>query len=242
MGLSSKKGHGGCGLQAGSFRVRRSYPNFWTYYLKLLAHGYTHENAREALELRREGKNSGKVPEKARGAGRSPESTTDVGTNQQKKRTDCAWGGRYVWCEVKEGQEKPTQNQTRVTGGGGILRGRRQPPAGFCPAPAVRPLPARPRPSTVPTPDSSLLVPLLLVLLRLRVFYTLHFTYCILHFTFFLLHTTYYILHTTHYTHLHNVLQGPLCFWPGLSLTAWLTGCSGIVCFFLEAKNNFKIK
>ena len=112
MGLSPKKGHSGCGLQAGSFRVRRSYPNFWTYYLKLLAHGYTHENAkwqaRECFELRKEEKNSGKVPEKARGAGRSPESTTDVGANQQKKETDCAWGGRYVWCEVKEGQEKPT--------------------------------------------------------------------------------------------------------------------------------------
>ena len=86
MGLSPKKGHRGCGLQAGSFWVRRSYPDFWTYYLKLLAHGYTHENAkwqaREAFELRREEqKNSGKVPEKARGAGRSPESTTDVGLN-----------------------------------------------------------------------------------------------------------------------------------------------------------------
>ena len=84
---------GGCGLQAGSFRVMRSYPNFWTYYLKLLAHGYTHENAkwqaREAFELRREEKNSGKVPEKARGAGRSPEGTTDVGANQQKKKTNC---------------------------------------------------------------------------------------------------------------------------------------------------------
>ena len=78
-------------------------------------------------------KDSGKVPEKARGAGRSPGSTTDVGANQQRKKTDCAWGGRYVWCEVKEGQEKPTQNQTRVTGGGWILRGRREPQAGFCP-------------------------------------------------------------------------------------------------------------
>ena len=48
------------GLQAGSFRVRRSYPNFWTYYLKLLAHGYTHENAkwqaRKCFELRKEEK------------------------------------------------------------------------------------------------------------------------------------------------------------------------------------------
>ena len=50
MGLSPKKAHAGCGLVAGSFRVRKSYPNFWTYYCKLLAHGYTHDNTPEGGE------------------------------------------------------------------------------------------------------------------------------------------------------------------------------------------------
>ena len=60
MGLSPKKPHSGCGLGPGSFRVRKSYPNFWTYYCKLTAHGCIHDNAkwlaREALELRKEEK------------------------------------------------------------------------------------------------------------------------------------------------------------------------------------------
>ena len=50
MGLNPKKAHAGCGLVAGSFRVRKSYPNFWTYYCKLLAHGYTHDNTLEGGE------------------------------------------------------------------------------------------------------------------------------------------------------------------------------------------------
>ena len=73
--------------------MMRSYPNFWTYYLKLLAHGYTHENAkwqaREAFELRREEKKQWQGARKGKRSRQKPEGTTDVGANQQKKKTNC---------------------------------------------------------------------------------------------------------------------------------------------------------
>ena len=46
LGLHTNKGHDpNCLLQTGCLRVRKSYPKYWPYYLKLLAHGISHERA-----------------------------------------------------------------------------------------------------------------------------------------------------------------------------------------------------
>ncbi len=93
MGLSPKKAHAGCGLVAGSFRVRRSYPNFWTYYLKLLAHGYTHDNAkwsaREAFELRKEEKKAQEKCQKRKDEEAEARHAQRMLESINKKKTDC---------------------------------------------------------------------------------------------------------------------------------------------------------
>lgn len=50
LGLHTNKGHDpNCMLQTGCLRIRKAYPKYWPYYLKLLAHGICHERAKEMI-------------------------------------------------------------------------------------------------------------------------------------------------------------------------------------------------
>lgn len=83
MGLNPKKAHASCGWVAGSFRVRKNYPNFWTYYCKLLAHG-THMTT-----LRKEEKKTQERCQKRKDEEAEARHAQRMLESIDKKKTDC---------------------------------------------------------------------------------------------------------------------------------------------------------
>ncbi len=121
MGLSPKKPHSGCGLGPGSFRVRKSYPNFWTYYCKLTAHGWS-----TTMPNGWPGRRSNFVKKKKllRSARRERMRRRNLRMRSKcwrrsiRKETGSSGSGGWIWYQIQEAEERSSQDQ----GGASQLR------------------------------------------------------------------------------------------------------------------------
>ena len=110
---ASHRGHADtCFLRPGCLRVRRAYPKFWTFYLKLLAHGISHDTAkqqvRECFELASSESKQVQKCEKDKKAAEQREASRErmEGVAKKKKRIEQEVKDHYYESQTKNKRQQ----------------------------------------------------------------------------------------------------------------------------------------